>query len=401
MHPSFANFEQRLHDAFGHDASCERPLASSGLGARLHGVDLSAPLTAPQVELLLDGLSHFRLLTIPGQDLGRFSLAHFERFANHWGAPVPHPSNFLRGGKPAQQDGIADGKIEYMPFAERRVAVANATLPDQLQCMRHESPAVLVATNLLGESATNRTSIKPGGTWHTDIEYEPLPIYVSMFLVHHAPRGESDRDWIEESPETTGVYHDGASDELMRLRLQLPRNGETAFTDTAAAFAALPQSRRETLAAMSVRRRLNQDDEGWLAPLVRKDPRSGIQSLHSPVWASRPNVRPPVTLDGMSESEARACLDELEEHVLQPEFRYDHVHTQGDVTIWNNYMTLHTSPPIKVDVHDKQDARLLYRLSCKGAPSLSLPRRDDPSWIAAHINGAYVTPEAILEQGGA
>ena len=87
--------------------------------------------------------------------------------------------------------------------------------------------------------------------------------------------------------------------------------------------------------------------------------------------------------------------------MLQPEFRYDHVHTQGDVTIWNNYMTLHTSPPIKVDVHDKQDARLLYRLSCKGAPSLSLPRRDDPSWIAAHINGAYVTPEAILEQGGA
>ena len=151
MHPSFANFEQRLRDAFGHHASCERPLASSRLGARLHGVDLSAPLTAPQVELLLDGLSHFRLLTIPGQDLGRFSLAHFERFANHWGAPVPHPSNFLRGGKPAQQDGISDGKIEYMPFAERRVAVANATLPDQLQCMRHESPAVLVATNLLGE----------------------------------------------------------------------------------------------------------------------------------------------------------------------------------------------------------------------------------------------------------
>ena len=34
-------------------------------------------------------------------------------------------------------------------------------------------------------------------------------------------------------------YFDGSDEELMRLRRDLPLNGETAFADTAAAFAAL------------------------------------------------------------------------------------------------------------------------------------------------------------------
>ena len=41
----------------------------------------------------------------------------------------------------------------------------------------------------------------------------------------------------------------------------------------------------------------------------------------------------------MSSEESRAFLDELEAHVLQPQFRYDHLHVPGDVTLWDNYMT--------------------------------------------------------------
>ena len=186
---------------------------------------------------------------------------------------------------------------------------------------------------------------------------------------------------------------------LMRRRRDLPCNGETAFADTVAAFAALPAQRREQLESVRVRRRLNEGDEGWLAPLVRTDPRSGLKSLHSPVWASRPGIRPAIEVDGMSMDESRVFLDELEKHVLDPRFRYDHLHRPGDVTIWNNYMTLHNSPPIKTDIRDVQDARLLYRLSCKGEPAPKLPRRDDPAWLAAHVIGSYSTPAEILELG--
>ncbi len=401
---SAANLEDRFATVFGENVEIERPLAASGMGARVSGVDLNAPLLPEQVELLLDTLSQCRLFAIAGQDLDRFSLASFERFANHWGAPVAHPSNFLRGGKPAQQDGASDGTIEYRPYADRKVAAADETLPGQVACLPHESPAVLVATNLLGEGDRDKTRLKDGGTWHTDIEYEPLPIYVSMFLAHHVPvaREAQNGQWVDPPADTTGPapYFPGSDDELMALRKHLPLNGETAFADTAAAFAALPPEEQARLEAVRVRRRLNEGDEGWLTELVLTDPRSGVKSLHSPVWASRPGVRPPVEVDGMTPEESRQFLDELEKHVLQPQFRYDHLHRPGDVTIWNNYMSIHTSPPIKIGVDRVEDARLLYRLSCKGAPAPVLPRDDDPSWIATHIPGDYCSPDSIVGAAG-
>ena len=183
----------------------------------------------------------------------------------------------------------------------------------------------------------------------------------------------------------------------MRLRKNLPLNGETAFADTAAAFAALPLAEQDELERIQLRRRLNEGDEGWLAPLVRTNPRSGIKSLHSPIWASRPRVRPAVEVEGLSVEESRVFLDKLEAHVLQPEFRYDHLHAPGDVTLWDNYMTLHNSPPIKANIKSLDDTRLLYRLSCKGESALSLPRCDTPEWLRAHIAGGYTTPPEIIE----
>ncbi len=403
LNSSSENLANRFTAIFGENVAFESPLAASGMGARVSGIDLSVPLRPAQVELLLDTLSHVRLLTIAGQDLDRFSLASFERFANHWGAPVAHPSNFLRGGKPAQQDGASDGAIEYVPYADRRVADADTVLPGKVACLAHESPAVLVATNLLGQDDRKEFRLKDGGTWHTDIEYEPLPIYVSMFLAHHVPvaRDAPNGQWIEPPTNSAPApYFPGSADELMALRKRLPLNGETAFADTAAAFAALPAKEQSKLEAVRVRRRLNAEDEGWLAPLVRVDPRSGIKSLHSPIWASRPGVRPPIGVDGMSPEESRVFLDGLEKHILRPEFRYDHMHAPGDVTIWNNYMSVHTSPPIKIGVKRPEDARLLYRLSCKGAPSPVLPRDDDPAWIAEHIASGYRSPEAIVGSAG-
>ena len=276
------------------------------------------------------------------------------------------------------------------------MAAVNAAFPDQLQCLPHESPTVLVVSNIRGNVETQtRGSAAPvkvtaGGTWHTDIEYEPLPIYVSMFLVHKSPvsRDAPGGSWVENPSVADAQAHpylEDSDDDLMRRRKCLPLNGETAFADTAAAFAALPPSEQASLERTRLRRRLNERDEGWLVPLVRTNPRSGIKSRHSPIWASRPRVRPAVEIDGMTLEASRAFLDPLESHVLQPQFRYDHPHVPGDVTLWDNYMTLHNSPPIKSNITSIDDARLLYRLSCKGEPSLTLPRNDPQEWLEAHI----------------
>lgn len=393
------DIEIKLHTLFGPDAGYEYPLAPGGGGIRFTGIDLCRSLQAPQASFLLDALSNYRIVCVAGQDLKGFTLSHFERFANHWGAPIPHPNNFSRGGKPAQQDGDSDGPIALIPYAERAVAAVDKTFPGQLQCLPHESPTVLVTSNFRGPRTDAEARLTAGGSWHTDIEYEPLPIYVSMFLAHHSPRSRSapGGTWVPEpGPDASHPYYDGSSEELMRLRLRLPLNGETAFADAAAAFAALPSAEQEFLETLQLRRRLNEGDEGWLAPLVRTNPRSGIKSFHSPIWASRPKVRPAVEVDGMTPEESRVLLDRLEAHVLQPQFRYDHLHVPGDVTIWDNFMTLHNSPPVKVDIKSIDDARLLYRLSCKGKPCLDLPRNDDSEWLAAHVAGGYKTPLEML-----
>ena len=110
-----------------------------------------------------------------------------------------------------------------------------------------------------------------------------------------------------------------------------------------------------------------------------------------------PAVHGEVEVEGLSLEESRVLLDRLEAHVLQPQFRYDHLHAAGDVTLWDNYMTLHNSPPIKANIKSLDDTRLLYRLSCKGEPALSLPRCDASEWLQTHIAGGYTTPLETIE----
>jgi alpha-ketoglutarate-dependent taurine dioxygenase len=191
---------------------------------------------------------------------------------------------------------------------------------------------------------------------------------------------------------TVEAVHGVVSDpELLRLRRALPLNGETAFADTAAAFAALSPSEQELLSRTRVVRRVNPGDAGTISPLVVANPRTGVRSLHSPIFDARPGVRPAIQVDGMSVEDSRLFLDRLEAHCLQPCFRYDHLHTPGDVTIWDLFSTLHCIPPQLRSVNSLGDVRLLYRISTKGEPCIELPRKDDEDWLSEHIAGGWRT----------
>ena len=395
--------DRQLQQAFGADVRCEAPLADSGAGIRISGIDLSQPLEPEQVNALFDALGQYRIMTLAGQDLDAFSAAHFERFANHWGAPLPHPSNFRRLGNTRYYE------PELLPLEKRPSTRVNAAFPDTLRCLPGaDSPAVFVVTNVRDLSDEERHAgpkLVPSTTWHTDIEHHVIPLHVSMFLVHKAPesRDAPGGTWVPEwvpgprDPQTDRYFED-SDPELLRLRRALPLNGETAYADTAAAFTALPRAEQARLSRIRLRRHsYNRNDQAALAPLVRTNPRSGIKSLHSPLWCPRPPTQIPVEIDGMSAQASRAFLEEVESHVLQPQFRYDHAHTPGDVTLWDLFMTIHVSPPMKENIHSLDDARLFYRISCKGEPALTLPRHDPPEWVGEHIFLEYTTPEEVIQ----
>lgn len=371
-----------LREAFGAAVDVEPLVDASRMGRRIHGVDLTLPLTAAQAEALVAALDEGQIISFPGQDRHGMTVVDLERLANHFGAPIPHPSNI--------DDYVGGATIKIKAVEDRPSTAVNAAFPSVITCLPGaDSPAVYLVTNLHGSGPDAVPAVGGGQHWHTDIEFEPVPLSTSIFLVHEVPHSAEGEPWVHNPPREPGFYHPDAPPLLAERREALPLNGETAYADTAAAYDALSADERAELDQVQVRRRLRKDDAGFLMPLVFTNPRTGRKSLHSPIWASRGKRVAPASIDGLTAAESRAFFDRLEAHCLAPEFRYDHPHRRGDVTIWSNFSTLHVAPPTKRPVNDPADARLLYRISCKGPISATLPRADHDDWVEANITPPY------------
>ena len=383
--------ESKLKRLFGDHVSLTPLISADRMGRRIHGVDMTRAKTADQAELLVSLLDHYNVISFPDQDQETFRLRHLETLANHFGAPIPHPKNYAN---------YLDYKknktpLKLPPVEEQTCTQCDQAFPNALQCRNDaNSPAVYIVTNLVGSGPDKQEETVGGLHWHTDIEFERTPLSTSMFYVQAVPttRNSATGTWVDHIPNDAGFYHPESGTELSQRRNNLPLNGETAYSDTAAAYADLPEDKKRELDAVKVRRRLRKGDRGWLIPLVYVNQRTGRKSLHSPIWASRGKNIAPVEVDGLSGDESRKYLDKLEAQILQAKYRYDHVHKPGDVTIWSNFATVHKAPPAKSIINTPEDARLMYRISCKGEPSYSLPRQDSDTWIDDNILPPYRTP---------
>lgn len=388
--------EEKLTQLFGNNVSMTPLDSNERMGRRIHGVDLTGLLSTEQASFMVHLLDLYKVISFPEQDQARFRLRHLERLANHFGAPIPHPKNYANYIEFKKKK----APLKLLPTDQQTCSQCDQAFPDDLQCLDDaDSPAVYVVTNLVGSGQGKKEELIGGLHWHTDIEFEPIPLSTSMFYVQAAPitRNSASGNWVENIPREVGFYHPDSPPDLTERRNDLPLNGETAYADTAAAYADLTAEKQRELEGIMVRRRLRISDPGWLTPIVYKNPRTGEKSLHSPIWASRGKNIAPVEVDGMTDDESRVYLDQLEAHILKPEYRYDHQHTAGDVTIWSNFSTVHNAPPAKSIINTPDDARLMYRISCKGDPSYSLPRDDPDEWIQNNISPPYRSPAEYIE----
>ena len=89
-------------------------------------------------------------------------------------------------------------------------------------------------------------------------------------------------------------------------------------------------------------------------PLVRTHPESGRKAL----WL---NTRSEVELVNYEDQAGNALIQKLREHLLKPEFRYEHQWEEGDIVFWDNQATLHSRQPFPSD-----QRRLLKRISLAG-----------------------------------
>lgn len=149
---------------------------------------------------------------------------------------------------------------------------------------------------------------------------------------------------------TDKSYHAVPSLMTMLHALELPSyGGDTQYANTAAGYAALPESTKKEIAHLEVvhsweasRRNLGakppteeqkRERPPVTHPLVRTHPDTGVKALYLGLHTSH--------VVGMPDDEGRALLARLLEHTTQPEFVYVHRWRPGDLVLWDNRCLLH------------------------------------------------------------
>ena len=157
---------------------------------------------------------------------------------------------------------------------------------------------------------------------------------------------------------------------LLHAREAVPEHGETEFASTRAAYAALPEARRESLEGRiaihyhrNSRRHLNiqvtTDDEAERLPpvehaLLRANPVNGRKAMFIGAHASH--------IAGVPAVEGRLLLEDLLAFATRPQFVYSHQWRPGDLVIYDNRCVLHRARPYAWTEH----RRIMHRTTVAG-----------------------------------
>jgi len=163
---------------------------------------------------------------------------------------------------------------------------------------------------------------------------------------------------------------------LHALEIPADGGGNTYFADMFAAYAALPDALKRTIAGKRAVHDASRNSAGYLRkgykevtdvretvganhPLVRTDARTGRKAL----FLGR---RTSSYIMGMEVAESETLLDALWAHATQARFAMCHVWRVGDVLMWNNLAVLHRRDPF-----DETARRVMHRTQIKGTERIA------------------------------
>jgi alpha-ketoglutarate-dependent 2,4-dichlorophenoxyacetate dioxygenase len=269
-----------------------------GFAAEIGDVDLSQPLTPAEVDSIKQAFWDYAVLIFPEQNLTeQQQLA----FARHIG---PLETNLFTVNKNA--------KFRVPPDL---IDVSNLTPNNEIW----------------GAQSRMRQFNLGNRLWHTDSSFKYLPARASLLYALIIP----------------------------------PVGGHTEFADLRAAYDALPPDRKRRLDGLVAEHSLaysraktgfsdfTEAEQTTLPPVpqvvVRTIPENGRKSLYIASHAGR--------IQGMSEEEGRALLDELLAHATQRQFVYTHRWRVHDLVMWDNRCTMHRG----ADYDDLRWVREMHR----------------------------------------
>ncbi len=173
--------------------------------------------------------------------------------------------------------------------------------------------------------------------WHTDASFEDPPGRYSMLHARVVPEVPADTEFTD-----TRAAYDALPDDMKQRLEGLMVHHSIAYSRMTLGFEFSPEEAARL--------------EGAVHPLIRRIPGSGRKSLYVASHANR-IIDWPIP-------DARLLLRDLIEHATQPEFRYRHSWQVGDLVIWDNRGTMHRGLAYD-DTH--------YRRELRRVTSLDLP----------------------------
>jgi len=264
-------------------------LSESGrsLGATIEGLDLARALSSEALEAVMRSLGRYGVLRFPSQTLTAAQLRAFS----------------------AQ-------------LGELEVNVANAFQEPGI-------PEVMILSNIV-ENGEPIGLADAGQDWHTDMSYSRQVAYANVLYGIKIPR------------------RDGRA------------LGATAFCDMYAAYDGLPEELKRGLDGKTVLHDFNKfwekmrGREGSRRAPLTEAQRKAKPPVSHPVFLMHPitgrkllyaNPGYSMRINELSEKASDEALAFLFDHQTRPEYRYTFQWTEGDVLVWDDFVTIHSAIP--------------------------------------------------------
>jgi taurine dioxygenase len=274
---------------------------SPACGAEISGVDLTKPLSAPEFRAIKAAWDEYLVLVFRGQQVSQDDQLRFASYFGDLGSRKKAPEALRSRAEGVQQD--------------------------------HEK--VLLVTNI-------------------KVDGKPIGAFGDGEFWFHIDSGYSARPY-----KYTFLY-----------ALELPsRGGNTMFSNMYKAYEAVPAALKEKLRG---KKALHIHEYNRAKQADASGDISGIPHHLHPVFVTHPDTgRKTLFVDrlmttrieGVSEAESDAILDELYDIGERREFIFEHKWKLGDFLMWDNRCTIHARTDFP-----KQERRLLRRCTVEGEP---------------------------------
>jgi taurine dioxygenase len=279
------------------------------LGADVHGVDLSQPVSDAAFEQIAKAWADHLVLRFSGQKLDDPALMKFSaRF----------------------------GELDRVPIAAAGFDRMDSGVVEEAQ----QWVAVIANVKKDGKAIGGLGSYEL--VWHTDMSYNPLPPRASLLYALEVPPDGGN----------TGYLNMYAAYETLPDDLKRTIEGKTCIHDSSRNSAGELRKGFQTTHDIT-------KTPGAVHPLVRRHPVTGRNAL----FLGR---RPGAYIHGLSVEESERLLDAVWAHATQPQFAWYQKWRIGDLVLWDNRCVMH-----RRDAFDESLRRLMHRTQIVGEPVLA------------------------------